>query len=545
MPNLAPEAPSVLNTDEDWRVVRGLNLYRWVLAVGLFALAQSNVLTRLLDIMWPALFNATWLTYLLLCIFTSYAAHRRAPALWIQAYLLVGIDIAFVVGLVLSGAGVQSGLGMLLIAPIAGASILVPPRMAALLAAIASLSLLAEEVWRQLLYVGETPGFVQAGILGVLLFISAIVANSLAMRARRSAALAASRKSELDDMAALNERIIQRIQIGLIALDENGRIRMLNRSARQMLGLQPTSIGDALSSVAPTLASALLAWEASPQLLVEPFSTGKYSLLPRFTRLGHGPSTPVLVFLEDAQRVSEQAQKMKLAALGHLTANIAHEIRNPLSAISHANQLLNESTHLDNDDHRMLAIMKRHTKRIDHIVQSVLGLSRRNAAEPERIHLREWIHNAIKDYSHGRQDAPHFVVDGLSSELEVRIDPNHLRQILYNLWENAEAHARVPERELVVTLRAGLTDDACFLDIADNGPGLGGHQFAQLLEPFFTTSNEGTGLGLYIVRDLCECNYAHIDLAPRGESSIGTTLRISFAPPERWDAILLPAVARA
>lgn len=536
--------PTPAHVNEEWRVVRALNLYRWVLAVTACALTLSGVITELFELMWPALFTGAWIGYLLLCLPTSFAAHWRKPGLRLQLYLLVAIDIAYVVALVLSSTGVNSGLGMLLIVPIAGASILLPARTSAALAAVASLSLLGQEVWRQFLYVGGDASMAQAGILGLLLFFSALTANALANRARYSAELAASRKSELDDMATLNERIIQRMQIGLVVVDEQRRIRLLNRAARQMLGLQHNSVGQLLAAVAPPLAWTLEAWQHSPSLTAEPFNTGQYALLPRFTRLGHGLDTPVLIFLEDAHRASEQAQQMKLAALGHLTASIAHEIRNPLSAISHASQLLDESIHLDASDHHMLDIVRRHSGRIEQIIQSVLGLSRRGKTEPSKIQLKDWLAGAISDYSHGREDAPHFIVDEIEPGLHLQCDPNQLRQILYNLWENAELHARVPGRELEVRLSATRTGNAICLDVADNGPGLRGHSLTQLIEPFFTTTREGTGLGLYIVRELCEGNFARLDVVAQDENTPGTCFRISFAAPDSWEAVQLPAMAR-
>lgn len=529
------------NLDEDWRVIRALNFYRWILAVGMGTLAMTGVMDDLFDVMWPALFTGAWAAYLVLCIPSAVAAHWRRPGLRLQIYVLVAIDLAFVTALVFSSTGVNSGLGMLLIAPIAGASILVPSRVAALLAAVASLTLLGQEVFRELFYIGQSVSFAQAGILGILLFITAGAANSLALRARRSAALAASRKSELDDMAALNERIIQRMQIGLVVLDEQRHIRQLNHAARLMLDLPANSNGQSLSALASPLSNALQTWQAGPQAAVEAFDSGKFSLLPTFTPLGQeqnsNRNTPILIFLEDAQRASEQAQQMKLVALGHLTASIAHEIRNPLSAISHASQLLDESTHLDGDDHRLLDIVQRHTGRIDDIVKSVLGLSRRDKTTPEPIKLGEWLDAAIKDYIQGRQDAPNFKVAPIADDLTIYFDANQFRQILFNLWENAERHARSKDRELRVSLSVGQDRQGTHLDIADNGPGLQGHKFTQLVEPFFTTTSEGTGLGLYIVRELCASNNARLELAPAAQNRNGACFRINFSPAPKWQAV--------
>lgn len=533
---LASPDAALARTADDWRAARTLNLYRWIVAVGLCVMLVSGYADKLLTPREPALFATACVAYLLTCLPAALAVYAHRPALSVQVYLLAGTDIGFVTLLTYASGGIADGLGMLLLAPIAGASLLVPRRMAALLAAVASLCLILQEVYSSLRF-SDGSEFIQAGILGMLLFISAFVANALAARARTSAALAAQRKTALDDLADLNDRIIQQMAIGLVLVDEERRIRLCNRAAREMLGLEHDPSGRHLSSAAPPLAWTLQAWQVSPSLSSEPFNIGQRSLLPRFNRLGHGLNTPVLIFLEDARRISEQAQQMKLAALGRLTASIAHEIRNPLSAISHAGQLLDESAHLGEEERRLLAIQHRHAQRINDVVQSVLGLSRRGQALPTMVCLSEWLPQAVADYRHGRPQAPEFDLSAVDDTVTVQVDASHLRQILHNLWENAERHAQRTDRNLVVTLRAGYgSDDEPYLEVEDNGPGVPKAATAHLMEPFFTTANDGTGLGLYIARELCECNFARIALVNRDHETAGACFRITFARPEDWRA---------
>ena len=523
--------------EDDWRAARALNLYRWTVAVGLCVLLASGFTDELFDLRLPALFTLACVAYLITCLPSALAVYVRRPALPVQVYLLAGTDIGFVTLLVLASGGIADGLGMLLIAPIAGASLLVPRRMAALFAAVGSLCLLGQEFYGSLRFADGDSEFVQAGILGVLLFISALVANTLSLRARRSQALAEERKSALDDLAELNDRIIQQMAIGLVLVDENRRVRLCNRAARKMLGLAQDPTGRRLAATAPALAWTLDAWQVSPSLSSEPFNVGQRALLPRFNRLGHGMDAPVLIFLEDARRISEQAQQMKLAALGRLTASIAHEIRNPLSAISHAGQLLDESDRLGEQERKLLGIQHRHARRIDNVVQSVLGLSRRGQALPTLLCLAEWLPQAVADYRHGHPEAPRFDLSGVPADVLVQVDASHLRQILHNLWENAERHARLPDRELTVRLAAGHGNDGePYLDVGDNGPGVDDKTAAHLMEPFFTTASDGTGLGLYIAGELCECNLARMALLPSDKTGAdeGARFRITFARPEEW-----------
>jgi len=518
---------------DDWRAMAALNLYRWLLAVGLAAVVLSGVADKLFAIREPFLFPTLCLGYLLLCIPGAVFVQLRWPPLPVQLYVLAGVDIAFVTGLLWTTSGVTEGLGLLLLAPVAGAAMLVAGRMAVMLASVASIAVLVEEVMRQLRLPGEGE-FVQAGLLGAVLLITALTANTLSSRARRSAALAAQRKSALDNLAELNERIVQHMKMGLVVIDGTRRIRMLNRAARELLDLDESAVGQPLSSASPPLAWALDAWVLSPKLSAEPFDAGDRALLPEFMRLGAGAEAPVLVFLEDARRVSEQAQQMKLAALGRLTASIAHEIRNPLSAISHAGQLLDESDRLGDDEHRLLAMVQRHSSRIDTLVNNVLDLSRRARALPETIALHDWLQELVDDYCQTRPTAPDIQVRIEDDDIYVQVDPGHLRQIVQNLIQNAETHARTEDRALRVTLTAGIYPDTGepWLDVADNGPGIPEEAIEHLMEPFYTTTNEGTGLGLYITRELCEVNLAHINLVETGPN--GSRFRIHFARPEAW-----------
>lgn len=524
--------------EDDWRALRTLNFYRWLVGVGAGVAFASGAAFDLFEILWPALFAGASLTYLVFCLLATLAAYRRQPGLAAQVYALVAIDIAFVVALVLASGGVSDGLAVLLFAPIAGASVLVPPRMAALLAAAASLALLAEEGWRSLAYPGDTADWAQAGILGLLLFVTAGVASTLARRAHASAQLAAARKLEIEDLATLNERVIQQMAIGLLVVDERRIIRRVNRAAHDMLGLGPDAIGGSLQARMPALAWELQAWLVAPHLAVEPFDAGRHSFIPHFTRLGEGTTAPVLIFLEDARRVSEAAQQIKLAALGRLTAGIAHEIRNPLSAISHAGQLLEESDKLGADERRLLAILHRHTQRIDGVIESVLGLSRRGKALPARLDLGAWLAQAVTDYRQAHRQPPELRLEVPRKALYIHADPSQLQQVFTNLVDNAERHASQPGQALRVTVSAGTgAGGEPFFDVADNGPGIAAKVAAHLMEPFFTTEATGTGLGLYLARELCEVNFAHIGLLRREG---GATFRVTFASADAVAAVGAP-----
>lgn len=197
-------------------------------------------------------------------------------------------------------------------------------------------------------------------------------------------------------------------------------------------------------------------------------------------------------------------------SLGRLSASIAHEIRNPLGAISHAEQLLAESPQLTPDDSRLLAMIHRHCQRIDRIISDVLGLARRSPQHPRVLELADWLAETIADYRETREDPPQFTQTGDWPAMRLRFDPSQLRQVLFNLWDNSNRHARgtrAPRIELYAHADANRNR---VLDIIDDGPGIAPDLLDRILEPFFTTAADGTGLGLHIARELCEANGARL-----------------------------------
>jgi two-component system sensor histidine kinase PilS (NtrC family) len=219
---------------------------------------------------------------------------------------------------------------------------------------------------------------------------------------------------------------------------------------------------------------------------------------------------------------------MKLAALGRLSAGIAHEIRNPLSAIRHASQLLAESTQLGPEDQRLLEMILRQTVRIDRIISDVLGLSRPRRAQPQSLLLREFLERSIGDYREAMPSPERTIDFGEMPEgLRVRFDPDHLRQVLHNLWHNSFEHGTRGGQPVRVRLEAGRLNPGQrpYLDIIDDGPGIPAAVREQLFEPFFTTANKGTGLGLYLSRELCEYNQARLSNLAR---DAGAQFRITF-----------------
>jgi two-component system sensor histidine kinase PilS (NtrC family) len=530
--------PAGQASTQSWRSLLLLSGYRWLIAVFLaashFSGRGDNFFGKDLQ---AGLFEIACIAYLLLCIPTTLLVLLRRPRLTFQLYFYAVVDVLALTLLVFAAGGVNTGLGMLLITPIAGTSILLPRRQGVLIGAMATLALLGEEVWRYLQFGTQTANFIQAGMLGLVYLFTAWVANALSARAAASEVLAERRKVALDNLAQINERIIAHIQVGVLVIDTEGRIRLLNQAACQLLNIRPSASGRRLDTEFPALSSSLDAWRRRPLAESEPVTTeaADHVLLAHFSRLSLAPDAPTLIFLEDAGRISEQAQQMKLAALGRLTASIAHEIRNPLGAISHASQLLSENLSSQPQDQRLLEIIHRHTGRINTIVEEMLGLSRRDHTVLQTLRLHDWLGQVAHEYCESRRDsAPRIDYEMVSPAVEIRADAGQLIQVLHNLWDNAISHAGLPPEQLVIQLSADLWPESgrAYLDVYDNGHGISPAHAADIFEPFYTTTRRGTGLGLYIARELCECNHAKLSLIHG--STLGACFRIVFANPKEW-----------
>lgn len=514
-----------------WRGLRFFGLYRLVLA-GLFVvLVVSDSLPPPFGRDDPRLFAVLAYFYFVLAIASQVAVENRVAALPALVLGQVLLDTAVLTAMMHASGGVTSGVGMLLLVTVAVTSLLTAGRFALLHAAIASLGILAEGLYTGLVLPYSASGITQAGLLGAGLFATATLSYVLARRLRESEALARQRGLDLQSLSQLNERIVQRMQTGILVLDGEVRLQLANASAGRLLGLDDIPMGRRLAEFAPELEAERVRWRAEglQSTQAQRSRGGELEFIASFTALGEDGGT--LVFLEDVALTRQRAQQLKLASLGRLTASIAHEIRNPLGAVSHAAQLLAESPDRGPEDERLTRIIREHSERMNRIVENVLQLGRRSRAVPESFALAPWLEDFVAELRAARRLGPGEVRVAVEPQgLTVSMDQSQLRQVLANLCDNALRFAQTsPRLELLAGL--GETSGRPWLDVLDHGPGIPAGQIDQVFEPFFTGRAEGTGLGLYIARELCEANRASLALAE--SSTEGCRFRITFARPER------------
>lgn len=520
---------------DEWRLLALLNLFRTGIAAGFCLLYLSDHLLSPLGSLHPVVFFKASLIYFVFGLMLWILITTRTLAFNLLVYAGAIIDTLSVTTLMYTSGGIESGLGVLLIVTISTSGIVVSQRATLALAAFATLVLLTQQFYIGVENIKQT-SYPIAGLLGITYFASSLLVHWLSRRIRETEALAQKRGIDLANLAQLTQHIIQRMQTGVVVIDQFSSIRLINEAAAHMLDIHQTVAELPLYRVSPDLAEQWQRWFQDPAYIPNPVPLPKLhiDILPRFAKIGESEDAGALIFLQDMAALAQQAQQLQLASLGRLSASIAHEIRNPLGAISHAGQLLAESTHLDKHDLRLTQIIIDHCKRLNTIVEDVMSVSRRRPSQIELLELQTFLQRFIAEYTTGLNiDKSLLGLDINPTDLRIRFDTSHLRQILVNLCDNALRHSANATARPRVILQAGFDPSATrpHLDVIDHGKGVSAEALGHLFEPFFTTEASGTGLGLYLSRELAEANQAHLSYI--GRAGEGGIFRITFQDPRR------------
>ncbi len=540
MSSPAPDTPKSAATELAWRILALLNLFRLLVPIvlaGLFALVAPRPVGQV----YPALFVGVLTAYFLFAVVCISSLKRRWPDASAQVLLHVITDLFAINLLTYASGGLISGLAVLLILPVGAGSLIVAPRQALMFAALATLGLLTQQGFSILEGHGDWNDVAPAGIVGAIAFMLALGAYPVARRLRESEALIRQKDVDLADLSELNEFIVQHLRESILVVDAEDRIRLINSSAEQLLKGSPVKPGTLLGEVAPKLLYLLdtwrrktYDWESNTLSMLS--AQGTALIVPHFVSLETENRGPTLIFLEDTTLIAERVQQTKLAALGRLSASIAHEIRNPVGAMSHAAQLLRESASINPQDQRLIDIIHTNGTRVSTIVENVLQLSRRDSTRQERIELAGWLTDFLAEFRQTLQVTPDDLRFATAEQdLEIRVDPSHLHQLLWNLCENACKYGRTVEGQVSIDISIGRVQASQrpYLEVADRGPGIDAAHAEQIFEPFFTAGPGGTGLGLFIARELAQCNRAVLFYEPRQGG--GSIFRIVFADPQRWE----------
>lgn len=551
-----------------WRSLQTLCITRVVIALSLllyFSFSERSV----------------WLvgsqSYAVLCvvnlilaiIFTLAASYQRKQFL-LQLWVQICFDLAIISKLYLMAGGVKSGLVILYLLPLAASAILSPLIVALFFAATVALFLVAESAWQMFILMEPQVPILQAGLYGAAFFTVVLVVNRLALRLINQEALAVQRGIDLRVQQAINHLVIADVGDGILVLGPDSTIYTANPAAQGMLGLSGTepALACKLTDIASLLpiADAFFDWNRhhfnkDPGLRTEEsqFVTVKVRedivwpnvpavwsvrrelimhLKVRFVQVDMVEAERSVVFLQDVSEIENQAQQLKLASMGRLTASIAHEVRNPLAAIGHAAALLSEDL-TGKTQARLLTIISDNVMRVNRMIEDILQLSRKVPAKIEPIDLHAFLHEIVTEF-----EETHSLPGGNvrlleTNSIQVYFDPFHLREVVVNLLSNAVRYASGLPGSISIQV-IGESENRPELHVQDDGPGISLEVRAHLFEPFYTTSSKGTGLGLYLAREMCLNNRANLDYEYRidvgddGKELTRGRFVISFARQDEW-----------
>jgi two-component system sensor histidine kinase PilS (NtrC family) len=512
----APLSPGA-HSEQFWRSLFYFNVYRLLVALLLLlsvAIWGSNLWFGSRDL---GLFVATDIAYVIFSVacFVLVSARRHFD---LQLTLQVAADVVFIVLLIYASSGISSGLGLLLLTALAGAGLISRGRLTLFFAALAAIGVLLEQTYSTLKLDAPDSQFVQAGLLSGAFFAIAWLAHALAQYAVASERLAAKREIDLANLEQVNQLVIRDMPDGVLVVDGHGMIRQFNAQAERLLGALPAGSDANLAEYAPALAAQFEQWRARAGVDSGTGAPLSASESARFVPIGANRELGAVIFIEDQTRVQAQARQLKLASLGRLTANIAHEIRNPLGAISHAAQLLREEPGMGDTAARLISITNENSARLDRVVNDVLRLNRGERAHRERFRLAAFLSGFAEQFTQIEKIDPGVLRVEAGADPDMLFDRSHLNQVMWNLCRNALRHCRRGPGSIVIRFSLERSGGVVRLDVVDDGPGVAAEARAQLFEPFFTTAAGGTGLGLYIAREVCEANGATLDYVetPRG-----------------------------
>ena len=512
------------------------NIYRIVIPLILLATYLSSPEETVLGAVNAALYLQVSIAYIAFGVVVI-SLFSTATKVINQQHFLTGtliLDILATSLIIYSSGGISSGLGLLEIVTVASGSILIRGRVSTFLAAVAVLSIMYSELYLVLSIKRESAQFVQAGMLGAILFATSLYIQAVTDRIYKTALIADHQAKNIVDLEKLNNEIIQRMATGVVVVNHCHEIISINSAAKSTLAPivdnlslyvdepnldRPDQVIDSKPKLPDALGTQLERWKINPKRQPKPIRipNSNQQVQLTFAYLKPELESDVLIFLEDNRKIIQRVRQMKLASLGRLTANIAHEVRNPLGAISHASQLLRESNTTSSDDKRMIEIILDHCNRINMIIEDILDVSRHDGTSAQKIVLKSWLEDFIENYKTTHEQWDEIELDIQEPDTQLHVIAGQLEQVLNNLFDNGLRYSKRNNGRATLQIIAGLDSKdgykQPYIHVIDDGLGMNDTDGRLLFEPFHTTEPSGTGLGLYISKELCEANQSHLSFS--------------------------------
>lgn len=500
------------NSNHNWRSLQLFNLYRFALSISLLFISHHNESNAIFTGGNVELFIQVSIFYALFAFVTLLLSQTHKLKYAFQANVPIYIDIAFLIMIMHSCGGVISGMGLLLVFLTAAHCILYPGKYAYLTASLCTIFLLSEHAYRITSTKHDLHLSTMVGLIGLLIFFTAIFTNFLSIRVRKNQKIIAKQADLLANSMQMNTHIVAFMQQGVVLLDNLNQIRTINNAAMRILGIAHNTSPKTVADLPQAVQHCIFAWQNNMQN-ISPIQIKKSlpEIRLHFQNIGQDNEKSTAIFLYDLVEEHRKAQDLKLSSLGHLTANIAHELRNPLGAASHAAQLLKESAELSPQSLQLASMILNHCDRMNQVIKNVLSLSgQKNNSQV--IDLNQWLAEHVgklnfQDFTDAKIELQ--LCDG---PIKISADASQLLQIIINLCENGLRHNVKKQGIARVVLRTQRVQEppAVVLDVIDEGDGVPEDIREYIFEPFYTTEKTGTGLGLFLTRELCQINNAQI-----------------------------------
>lgn len=533
------DSSSAQNPNETlWRSLKTLSITRVLIALILLGLLGLNNSKFIWSIA-PGIYRNICLIYLFgAVIFVILQMKLRQYFFW-QLSEQATFDVVVISVLFYFAGGINSSVVILYLFPLASCAILAPLIWALFLASLVAIYLIVLSSIQDFVS-GSEVAISGAGLYGAVFLVMVFIVNRLSNRLMLQEEIAIQHEKSLHVQQEINKLVVADMGDGILVIDSSTLVHSCNPSSQAMLGIA-INPGQTKLSEMPALqpiADAFFSWSVHvPDIEHGWVDTIALAALPedatqsstvmvkgiRHDVITHlklrfvcvntesdGLDERFIIFLQDASEIENQAQQLKLASMGRLTASIAHEVRNPLSSISYAAGLLGESDLSPEQGVRLVKIVNDNVFRLNQLIEDILRLSRKAQINVDPFLLKPVLQEILQEIQETNGLAAEVIYLNVPATMLVRFDPLHLREIIVNLLTNAIRYASGMPGSIQLFVVDEL-DEQLELHVRDDGPGITAEVRAHLFEPFYTTSSRGTGLGLYMARELCLNNGALLD----------------------------------
>lgn len=505
------------------RILKYFSFYSVFITIALISMYFANIDLGFLGVNDPKVYPMALSMHACITIVFLGLAFSAGQAHYDHLLAFFLLDISLLGALIYSS-GSGTSLSYLMIVGIAVGNALLSGKKGLLISAWAAISLIFVE--NRFAVASYDYNYVNAGTLGIIFFITAFVIQSLVKRLHISVDINRVQADSLLSMEQLTKLVLKRLDTGVLVIGNTGEVIFQNAAAQRLLGFPgPVRI------LPEKLRSTYVEYQKFPNYKAKTFKAGPTTakVQPMFSPLMPGTDRGTVIFIEDTNVVYQQAQRLKQVSLGKLAASIVREIKEPMQGIYRIAKTISQSQAAQGQQDKI----KSHAQHIERIIKNVQNLSNSKATNFEKLNLTVWSTELIQELEKTLLKGVQVDLKVSRNAMDVFLDTSQIRQSLVNLLENAAFFSKQKSAEFsrvtIMVARNKISKQA-IIEIQDNGYGVGLDDLDHIYEPFYSSENNKSGLGLYLAKQFCEMNMARLDYVA---SQQGARFRITFPSVEQ------------